>query len=291
MLHVEGMGVLGSTLAHALDEAGVPFTWNDTDSPWNAWQASTGSVYPSGDPNELADLKRWKRWAMAWAATYTETVPFWYLSKSHPHGGKYKHDREVFPLRRSPVSAVAVNVQAMVEGTRKQFASQRIDSSPETQKVIAHGYDQRTLSHVFWGWTVPVTLITDARLGQRPLLYLRQGRYGMAYAIPRARTSEYYSGSSIIAQASAKELSVMPKFDRWCSDVLDRTKGLVSITGVGKPIQAWRPAPGRPYEQHKHFATKFGDDVVATPMWHNGVRRSPSFVAEVFRLLGLDLKA
>jgi hypothetical protein len=289
VVHIEGMGVLGSTLAHALDEVGVSFTWNDTEQPYSAWQASTGSVYPTGNQADMTDLLRWNRWARGWAARYTERVPFWYLSKVPPNGASYKPDREVAGLRRAPMNAIVVNVQLMVEGTRHEFAARRtLDAPSHGLKIVAHGYDSRYLSHVLWGWTVPVELNIDRRFGLRPLLYLRKGRYGLAYAYPRPGTSRYYSGSSIISQNTPHELAVMPKFERWRSDVLERTRGLVSVGAIGEPLQGWRPAPRRPYEQHSCFVNKIGQDLVATPLMASGVRRSPSFVAEVLEHLGVE---
>src|SRR6185369_5458328 len=50
-IHLEGMGWLGSLIAHELTLREIPFTWNELlpADGWipTAWQASSGLIYPS----------------------------------------------------------------------------------------------------------------------------------------------------------------------------------------------------------------------------------------------------
>ncbi len=298
MVHLEGMGVLGSILAWRLYNAGVPFTWHDTDAPIAAWRASTAAIYPSGDAFDQQNYVRWGQWHHnpPWPAEWqlTEAASYWYSAKSAPHGGSIKPLLDIGPLRLHPQPSYHLNAQTLVTWTQARFGSCRLppDQAPSPAAgpyLVTHGYSAERLHHYLWGWSVPITVQYDDRLrwaNQRPCLYLRTQRYVFAYAYPRPGTSEWYAGSALIVQKHAKPLAVLPKFGAWKRLLDEQTQGLVQVVTEGEPLQGWRPCPAQD-DQEGPLVRRCGDRLVARPLWHSGVRWSPLATDAMLAALGV----
>src|SRR5215216_2315142 len=223
LLHLEGMGVIGSVVAHRLAERGIDFTWDDAERDVCAWRACTGGIYPSGIAYEEAAYNEWRKWAtQEWCDGVVEAANFWFLSKRPPHGGNYEVLGQVGPLRLGALPSYHLNAQRFVERTRETFAEKRVRGTAE-KKIVCHGYGPR-LDHYLWGWHAKVRLRIDPAIQQiaRPCFYLRTDRFTMFYAYPVAgEPGTWYAGSTTQLQRLASEQAVPPKLVQW-ADRLNR---------------------------------------------------------------------
>jgi hypothetical protein len=290
VLHIEGMGVVGSILAWHLHQRNQSFTWSDTDYFISAWRASTGGIYPAGDQEEFACYQRWRQWQSAppWDVRgCVELASFWFLSKNPPHGGRYEVIGQVGPLRLGELPSLHLSAQKLVEGTRIAFAGQRRESEPSgASTVVSHGFGPR-LHHVSWGWHVPVELAISPSIreytgSRRSCFYLRTDRFTMAYAYPTPGTSTHYAGSSTIRQKDPHTADPMPHFQKWADRLVERTQGRVQVSRYGKPVQGWRPVPDK---ADTAIVREIGGKLHVRPMSANGVRLAPLYVDAVLERL------
>lgn len=294
VIHVEGMGWLGSVVAWHLHRAGIDFTWNDTGSAHVAWRASTGIVYPAGDLRSTSDHAAWLAWlGDPWwppGLAAAETCSYWFNHRNPPHGGRYQLAADIGWARMASVPAVQVNVPAIVSATRAAFRdAQRTRPVPAEVTIRAHGFGPRLDAYV-WGWAVPVELayppeLADACSHGRPTFYGREGRYKMAYAYALPGTPRWLAGSSLITQRTAKELDARKHFATWC-DTFARVLPKVELLSVGEPMQGWRPKPAPDDAGYvTSERTARGRLISVPPLWHSGVRWAPSVVAQVMEAL------
>lgn len=285
MVHIVGMGLMGSFLAWELERQGVVFTWNDTNARHTAWRASTGCIYPSGDPVDQANYVAWERWYHD--APWKDALPdvmeraaYWFLSKHPPHGGAYRIAGKVGRLSLASIPSYHLHAQRFVMGTRAAFIDRRRDGRGGAETVIvSHGFDPRRMVRALWGWTVPVALKIDPQIqalsgAARPCLYLREGRFALAYAYPMSGESLiWYAGSSLISQHTLRSLEIAPKFARWREHVERVSDGMVRIVSCGRAIEGWRPA-GDDIDDTASVRMIDGD-MVLRPLWNSGIRHAP----------------
>jgi hypothetical protein len=290
MVHIEGMGVLGSMVAWELERAGVAFTWNDSERPFrHAWQASTGLIYPSGHGVEGQGYDDWRALHASppWQGTLsdvTEIGSSWFTSKHVPHGAKDQLVADLGPIRMGVEPTIHVNVQQFVSGTRRAFEDRNAPAAKGDTRVVAHGYSYR-LDHVVWGWSAGVELeirpdILDLSNGRRPSFYLRTNRFTLRYALPRAGTRHYYAGSLMIVQKQPRLLDASKHLDRWAEFVAEVTNGMVRLARIVEgPMQGWRPSPSKAdlarYGGQPLPLEQDGERIVCPPLGLSGVRFSP----------------
>lgn len=289
MIHIEGMGLLGSLTALNLAHRGIPFTWNDTDRPFVAWRASTGMVYPAGDNESQRGLAAWKGWITepwlpAGAAMECEYV---YHHKNPPHEGKYKAAYDLGDMRSAPSgNAVAVRAPLLVEHARARFADCRVNQATEGQFVIrAHGFTER-LSKVMWGWTVPVKLDlppdVQAIANGRPVaFYSRRNRFQIVYAYPIGDTGWHWSGSSLVGQKSPHTLNVEKHYERW-HEAWEHNFPRVPVIERSESIQGWRP---RPADADTTAVQRTPTGLVYPPLWHSGIRWAPNVITQMLEMV------
>lgn len=285
-VHLEGMGFLGSYLAWRLDQAGIPFTWEDRNSDITAWRASTGSVYPSGDPVEWACYMQWRASLLTApdaVSLYLAAVPYWYTSKGAPHGGRWPAARDLGYIRQHGVWSIHVNVQSWVRATRRALAERRVPAPPDAVRVIAHGFSARLAGYV-WGWSRRVRLRYDTdTFGPRACFYCREGRFKLAYAYPvPGEPDTWYAGSSMIPQKAARPLEVDSKYQRWLEDFTRLTHGNVEVEPRADIVQGWRPKPAAGDDD---LLRPVGGALVVRPMGASGVRLAPAVGDELLGVL------
>lgn len=296
-VHIEGMGLQGCLLSDHLvnEKSQYKLSWNDTDAPINAWQASTGAIYPANSTKFGEDALCYTQWRVWWERLrfprdVLERCSFWFNHKKPPHEGKYGIAKETLDgaLRQASLPSFHFNAQTFVARTREQLARYRVDGVPGDAgvSIVAHGFGDR-LSHAYWGWTKLVKLDYDhdvfeePGLDMRPAFYLREGRFIMAYAYPCPGTDLWYAGSSIIKQPRGKlrPLTVEDKFDRWRKNFERLAGGNVVVRDTATPfMQGWRPAPA---EGDTQWTTRTVDNLLLRPLWNSGIRHWPQQLASL----------
>jgi hypothetical protein len=285
--HLQGMGVVGCGLAWFLHKMGREFTWSDIDAPHTAWRACTGAIYPSGVPREQDALEQWRMWCMTPGPFkhFTEPALYWYCTKAMPHGFTTKATVEIEkgPLKLHPQTSYHFNAQRFVEWTREQFLPLRMTGpSDGDQLVISHGFNERATRYL-WGWSQHVELDTTALGNARHCLYLRQGRFIMAYAYPVPGTNLHYAGSTLLVQSEPRKRNDFKDVERWQTNFTKLSGGLIPIKRmVGDVIQGWRPSTGSVADESKIPLWTRREDgaLVVMPMWHSGVRWLPLVLKE-----------
>lgn len=248
-IHIEGMGLLGSMLARRLDELGVPFTWSDNGSLFNAWGASTGLAAPDGDVlNELGRAE----WLKRRGTPEAEVVPFVFAHKAPPHGAKYGIAEDFGLLRVASPRAVALNVPAFVEWTRIHFERQRVDgqllcaSAGAGVTVIECHPTPGTTDGAVWGWSARVKLTLPKFLVEkaytRPALYARAHKFDITYAYPSPGTDTWLAGSAMVVQASPK-IVADARLQQYVETWIGNAELLLGVSGVEvlETYQGWRP--------------------------------------------------
>lgn len=290
-IHIEGFGWTGSVLARRLEALGVDFTWSDSDSPINAWQASTGLVYPTGEPDSEEARRQWLAWhERGLFAPHSQIVRYWYSHKAHPHGLKVKADLDVGWLRRSPELAVQLNVARIVEDTRARFAGCRVSApAPGARIVVCHGWGPRT-THSVWGWSRQVRLSVPADIAGDGLysmnLHRSRFEFTYAYAVP-GRPGWHYAGSSMVRQREPRTLDLDKHFARWLEAVAEVAPPVKVLEMDPVTLQGWRPKgetlTWEPFED--------GDRLYVPPLYHSGVRWAPLVSSALLERLGLPTAA
>lgn len=242
MIHLQGMGLLGSLTAWQLHRFGVPFTWDDTEEGINAWRACTGACYPASSEVDRLCFDLWRQWAGVYPKGSLETCSYWVDSvhKALPHGLKSRVLSTAGSMRLVGHSHHC-NAQLLVKETRATFAKQRRDGGNPT--VVAHGFSAMR-SRYLWGWTRLIRLDVPRSILKygRPSFYLRKSRFLFAYCYPVPHTPWYYAGSSLISQQVAKDLAPEPKYERWKRAFAELCGGQVQVAEEGGFLTGWRPA-------------------------------------------------
>lgn len=292
-VHLEGMGVIGSILARCLAAGGVDFTWSDSDRQRSAWRACTGAVYPGGDERDEAGRATWLAWRReaAWAFECSSLHPWVFCTKKPPHGARAGYGELSHNLRRLDAISVHVNAQALVRAARLDFDELQRRPERGAQRIVTHGWSWRRTESV-WGWTVPVELDLDEEFlasinGQQPALYMRRGRFVMAYAYPIPRSfGLHYAGSSLIVQREERGLSVAKHYERWHRNFLELAGGAVrKVTPVGPGEQGWRPRENEKAHPDRPLLAERGGVWYVRPHWNSGVRHAPLIAAAVLKAI------
>lgn len=306
VIHLEGMGLIGSLIAWQLSARGRSFTWSDNDQPVNAWSACTGACYPASTPGsvDLESYEKWREWlrpGVIYPRDCFEICDYWVdgQNKSLPHGLKAEVVATHRRLRKVAVPSIHVNAQELVARTRTMFAEYRMPCTSRVPdgviKIVAHGFGTR-LQRYLWGWTAVVDLGFDKDVfGNHPCFYLRKNRFQFAYAYPRPGTRQWYAGSSLITQGTPKKLEIEPKFEAWQQRLAELTDGAVRVTLVHYLRQGWRPAVfGSLSKTEGHAANRRRSWLLVRPeqrliqvpsMASNGFRNFPELWRQLDRVL------
>lgn len=285
MIHIEGMGWLGSAIAFRLDSIGVPFTWHDIDSPTQAWQACTGLVHPAGDMRSLRNLSLWETVRHVFPAGTIEPAVYAHANLHPPHGSRHSYRADLGWVRLADAPCWAVDVPRIVWTARERFEHQRLGSAPaDAHVIVAHGDTDRRGEWV-WGWSADVVLslppdLADAAGNTAVALYGRAHRFSLTYAHPApghppSGSHRFYRvGSALMNQTRPKILDVEAHLEAWVHHAA-RLFPEVSLRSMGHRWHGWRPKPrprddGRPRLEERRL--------VMPPLWHSGVRWAPTLM-------------
>lgn len=283
-IHIEGMGWLGSALAHALHRDGIDFTWHDIATPVNSWQASTGMVYPAGDARSTHNLHAWHTWANTnLFPPGTVTPCAWaYINKKPPYKANHTHTNLGW-ANIAHATAYAVDAPAVVNAARHKFAHARREAPPNRAPLVrAHGFHARRTSYI-WGWSAPVRLHFPANLTKATpelpvALYGRAHRWAMAYAYPiPSRPGWHWAGSSLVRQGTPRYGNITGALERWKTN-FTQLFPRVEVKEIQPPAHGWRPKPDDTDPQHLTQPTP--EVLEFPPLWHSGIRWAPQLVEQ-----------
>ena len=169
-VHVSGVGALGAFLLWELHARGVPFTWDDAETPYNSWMTSTGGAMPYADTDLGWYAQGYRDWltrlTLPHYAPFVEQVPTVFAAKSRPA----QLAKGTLPVATSADGVhiwvdqqlgIQLHVQAFVQHTRETFKAQRLfvtDPPAEARVTVrCHGvFDPGAVP--VWGWSLPVTI-------------------------------------------------------------------------------------------------------------------------------------
>ena len=243
--HIQGMGVLGSMLAHRMVERGINFTWEDNNAEFTAWKASTGLAYPDGERKSFAGIQSWLDYAERYGVEHAEveSVPYAFAHKRPPHGGDYNTEF-IGALQVAEPRAAVVNVQQFVLGTRKAMEPMR-RTSPDLRstRIIARPNSVRTDGYLM-GWSAPVTFESEVteKVG-RAAFYAKAHRYDTTYAYPVPGEPYWLAGSMYRMTRSPKASSPVELYEMYTGWEQNARAllGLENVELVGPIRQGWRP--------------------------------------------------
>ena len=289
-IHLEGMGVLGSILAWNLLDAGYDITWNDVRTPVAAWPACTGSILPTGNAGDLKDYEVWQSWFHngPWPTIlgqYIEESSIWYTTKHPPLQGKYPAALDLGLIRLGSKRGIHFNAQQFVTHTRRLLANREGDPQNPALTIVAHGFNARRGEYK-WGWAALVELevAPELRTDRRPALCFPKHYHRLAYAYPAPGTPYWYAGSIFVIQQVPQRCDIAPKLVRWAEALYSRTNGMVEVKRAECLMEGWRPVAS-PRDSGEWVKRLPDGRLAVIPLWHNGVRRSPSVVRAVEQAL------
>lgn len=274
------MGLIGSILARKLHEEGIEFSWEDTDSNFCAWKASTGCVYPSGNTKDAYNYSKFEDSATRLGMEF-EVAEYCFSQNSIPH----KENDKTLKISKTDgflkflnKPSYHVNVQQFVENSREIFKQFR-NPKPENAFVInAHGYHQYFKSDVRWGWSCTAKIELSNPQQNRICFNLKEGRFINVYLYPKPGTNNYYFGTSFIFQNKIKELLTAPKVAKSVVHAQNKIQNFASIELLDDVIQGWRPAYSD--DNTPDFVVS-DDQMFLKPQMANGVRHHISFFESI----------
>jgi hypothetical protein len=287
-VHLEGMGLMGSLVAHQLNALGIPFTWHDTDERITAWKACTGIIYPSGEKLDNDNYHRWYPFP-AHFKPFMEEATFCHYSRKPPHKGRSKVVGTVGGVHVADISSYHFNAQQFVQSTRLQFLAQKFSRNVRGHRlIVTHGFHPATIWKWSWGWSAQVEIKVSPELralcgDKRPCLYMRDNFVlDYAYPIP-GRHYHWYAGTTLVTQKAPKRLDAEGKFMGWLKRMERKAQDAFAIRMIiANPIEGWRPMPNPvfPWVDAVNNGT-----IYLRPMYGSGLRHFWTLWDELERVL------
>jgi hypothetical protein len=176
-VHVSGVGMLGAFVCHELARRGIPFTWDDTDSPFTAWRVCTGAIIPYDDAVDswyAAGYRFWREGVAEDLREYLEPVRLVYALKNPPARQQAKKPT---PLATAPCgvrlwpeaqTGWQLQAQRFVGEVRTRHASTRRETDEPVDgrrtRIHCRGVlDTLSRPIPLWGWTVLAQLRPKTR--------------------------------------------------------------------------------------------------------------------------------
>lgn len=301
MIHVSGVGLLGSFLLRDLHARELPFTWDDCESRFTAWGASTGAVIPCENRDlELyaAGYRKWRDDATKRPALqpFLEPVETIYVMKAPPQRVTRKWKPIVFGVNsiwRESLPGWQFDVGRFIESTRKLFAAERRPGPVSAERTIrCRGVMEASDSPVtVWGWRVPVNIKPKANCqvwsknGLRPVIHFNDPdrSFERYYFHPLAGSPDvWWAGSEAVLQKRPQSLVERSKigFANYLKTVERRFGDQLEVKQLGPLVEGWR---AKPKLVHKRFYAKGlcrqvePGVFVAMPLYKSGVQCGPLY--------------
>jgi len=304
VIHVSGVGLLGSFMLHELQHRKVAFTWDDCESRFTAHRASTGAIIPCEDRDlELyaAGYRKWRDDAVkrSYLQRHLEPVETIYVMKAPPQRVTRKWTATTYGVNkiwRETLPGWQFDVDSFVVRARQLFQANRREVPPEGVRVVrSRGVmEGKDTPVTVWGWRVPVTITPKpncqvwSRNGQRPVIHFNDPdrTFERYYFHPRAGHPEvWWAGSEAVLQVrpmSAKDRAKIG-FGRYLKTVERRFGDQLELKQLGPLEEGWRAKPKLVHKQRytEGFCREVDPGVfVAMPLYKSGVQCGPLY-AEV----------
>jgi len=286
-IYIQGFGIIGCLLAVRLEDLGVPFTWFDSDEKVQAFKASTGCCYPSGEAVDKANYERFPAEVLShpWISKFTEVANYAFTQKSIPHdaprsGLQVVSDFNGCKLLNKP--SYHINAQEFVAQTRARFADRNSPVAPQGAFVIhAHGFHAVRPTTYRWGWhaKAKVTILEPGLiLDKRTCFNLKEGRFNSSYLYPVPGSDEYYLGTHFIFQRKAKDLNMEGKAEYILNHIQKVAGSVLEVEVVpGSVVTGWRPA----FEEEGPAYILEGGELFLRPQMANGWRHHLTLMDQV----------
>lgn len=292
MIHLEGLGAIGSLTALWLESEGIEFTWSDAYKDHVAWKACSGAVFPTGDTFDRFNLLSWKQMAKGDSLfansikNMSERADWCYITKEPPHKGAQagvEAKREIGPIKISNKQSFHLDIPKLVFIARLRFDKQEKEPEKKSKIVVTHGFT-KFLHRYGWGWTAEVDASFPEEMNgkRRPCLYLRKD-YRLRYLYPRAGGNTYYAGTDKVLQASPNSLDIQERIKAFKKYLKESTDNLVKIKEVKHYEEGWRPVPIKDLELIER--RKKSDKIYLRPMGGNGIRHFPALLGALMEEL------
>lgn len=307
MIHVSGVGLLGSFVLHAAHRRGLRFTWDDTETIFNAWRASTGAVIPCEDEDQELYAQGYRKWRddatkRPELQQFLEPVETLYVMKNPPARVFRKWKPEVVGenrVWRETLPGWQFDADGFVKATREQFKDRRSMASPASaifsgRWIRCRGVQERmdTGPITVWGWRVPVK-IKPKQGGQiwasgeiRPVIHFNDPDrpFERYYFHPRANDPEtWWAGSEAVLQKTPAPMMARAAqgFKNYLETVEKRFGEHLEVFVLGGITEGWRAKPKRVHKALYGAATHCREAspgvFVATPLYKSGVQCGPLY--------------
>ncbi len=297
--HVSGVGVLGSFVLWELHDRGVPFTWDDAESPINAWEVSTGGILPPAEQQYDYGLlaqgyRHWREILNQPFAQFVERVRDVRVQLVRP-APKWEALAEISQMRAwlNPSPGLQLNVQEFVTFTRRTFKKARQPHDPSVPGlvlVLCRGVGETVVEArpvPMWGWQCAVDLEAQPGTwlahGDRVALHFpnpeNREPYARLYLQPVAALAHtWWAGTDKRLQrtpALLQELALMRRAQH--QRTVERYFGpwLRTVTYRSDIGHGWRPAPRGTTWRDIWFKELRPGLIVGAPFGRSGVQLSP----------------
>jgi hypothetical protein len=263
--HVSGVGALGAFVLWELHGRGIPFTWDDCESAYNAWETSTGGILPYADDDPVWYAQGYRYWRDLAAlapglAPYLEPVVTWFASKGRPMGV----GAQVAPVQlrnglsvwRDDRLGWQLNVQSLVGATRAAFVRARVDADqaevdPRVAQIRCWGVQDTTLAFPAWGWALAMevgpTPAGAPLWSSAPRVCLRFASRKRYLQPVSGYPTWWWAGSDRVYQRQPTALdegALQAKVEAFVTQAAEVWGEVVTVTvGSGPAGQGWRPTP------------------------------------------------
>ena len=247
-IHLTGMGLTGSLLAHRLAQYGFQFTWSDEDDRPADWQADVGSIFPVALDRANKASEAYSVWQYFHQMKQFEPEHFeqhYCVTNKDPEIPMADVETDL-PLVAYP--SFSLNVQTFVPAMRRKFADRQLSSNPPAKRhIVTHGWGKLPERAVHQ-WTRLVRLETPSQFVGLRTSFLLNDKKGEVWAVPCPGTDWWYVGATptITDLSEIDSVALTKPYENWRTRFERMCRGQVMVVEEGAFSQGWFPIPDKP---------------------------------------------
>ena len=309
-IHISGAGLLGCFVMQTLHRAGAAFTWDDNQTIFNAWRASTGAIIPCEDRDIEFYAQGYRRWRDVAVQReelkpHLEQVETIYVTKFPPRRVTRKWKPVKFGMQniwRETLPGWQFDVEGFIAATRARFAGKRLQAEPKTGiRLRARGVKEEVNTPtVVWGWRVPVTIspkpgcLVWGSNGLRPVIHFNdpQRAFERYYFHPLAnKPTTWWAGSEAVLMSKPERNLERAEwgFKRYMATVKARFGEMLTVEADPTLlVEGWRAKPRIVHERLGLNAFCYEHDLglfIAMPLYKSGVQCGPLYADTITSVL------